>query len=141
MSESPQLDLVLLGESLAICRLPAQAAVPAWATGAFVAITRTPDELSIVCANTAVPSGVQAERDWRAFVVAGPLDFALTGILAAIAAPLAAAGVPIFAISTFDTDYVLVRAAEVGRAIAALRAAGHRIHESFSDEKTYAARY
>jgi uncharacterized protein len=130
MRESPQLDLTLLRESLAVCRLPSQAAVPDWATGSFIAIARTPDELSIVCAEASVPAEVQAERPWRAFMVAGPLDFALTGILAAIATPLAEAGVPIFAISTFDTDYVLVRAADVSRATKALRTAGHRVHES-----------
>jgi uncharacterized protein len=134
MRESPKLDLTLLHESLAVCRLPSQAAIPDWATGTFVAITRTPDELSIVCAADAVPDAVRSEGPWRAFVVAGPLDFALTGILAAIAGPLAEAGVPIFAISTFDTDYVLVRAADVNRAIEALRAAGHRVRESWQGE-------
>ncbi len=138
MTESPHLHLTLLRESLAICRLDSRAALPAWATGAFVAIARTPDELSIVCADAAVPRDVQAERDWRAFAVAGPLDFALTGILAAIVAPLSEAGVPIFAISTFDTDYVLARNADVSRAIAALRAAGHRVHESSGDGETHA---
>jgi hypothetical protein len=76
-----------------------------------------------------VPGDVQAERGWRALVVAGPLDLALTGILAGIAAALAAADVAIFALATYDTDYVLVRSARLGDAVAALRAAGYDVTE------------
>lgn len=119
---------MLLPELLAVCRLDPAASLPLWASaGSFFAITRTRDELSIVCPQQAVPATTQAERDWRALCVAGPLDFALTGILAALAGPLAAAGVSIFALSTYDTDYVLVRAADLDRAITALAAAGHQV--------------
>lgn len=122
------LMLSVLPETLAVCRLASHAPIPAWtALGALWSITRTPDELSIVCANEGVPDFVQAERDWRALQVAGPLDFALTGILAAIAGPLAEAQISIFALSTYDTDYVLVRARDLDRAVAALRAAGHHV--------------
>ena len=89
-------------------------------------MTRTASELSIVCRDASVPASVTANRGWRAIAVDGTLDFALTGVLAALAAPLAAAGVSIFAMSTYDTDYVLVKQDTLDDAVAALRAAGHR---------------
>jgi hypothetical protein len=124
----PTLDLTLLPEALAVCRLPAGAPSPAWLEGeAFASVTRTPAETSVVCRSAVVPEGVRAEPGWRALRVAGPLDFALTGILLSLLAPLAAAGVAVFALSTFDTDYVLVREAALDEALAALAGAGHRI--------------
>lgn len=111
----------------AVCRLAPTAAVPDWAQGAFVAVTRTPAELSVVCPEAPVPQGIQAERGWRLMAVDGPLDFALTGILAALTRPLAQASIPVFALSTFDTDYLLVREAHLGAALDALRAAGHAV--------------
>ena len=122
-----QLTLALLAGAYAVCRLSADAAVPAWATGEFVNVTRAAGELSVVCREDAVPDGVRCERDWRCLRVVGTLDFSLVGVLAALLVPLAAAGVSVFAVSTFDTDYVLVREADLGRAMAALRAAGHSI--------------
>jgi len=116
--------------TLAICRLGAHAAVPAWAGGPLLSVTRTPDELSVVCDQGVVPEGVRAERGWRALAVEGPLDFALTGVLDGLAAPLAAAGISIFAISTFDTDWLLVRDHQLAAASDALRAAGHAIEPS-----------
>lgn len=122
--------MTVLPLRLAVCRLAPDVPLPDWASvAALWSVTRTSDELSVVCAADAVPSGVRAEGPWRALKVAGPLDFALVGILSALAAPLAAAGVSIFAISTYDTDYVLVRDTAVGEALAALRAAGHRVEE------------
>jgi uncharacterized protein len=103
--------------------------VPAWASGegALLAVVRTPAELSVVCSDGAVPDGVHARRGWRALEVSGPLDLALTGVLASPAVPLAQAAVPIFAVSTYDTDYVLVPGARLGDAVAALRAAEHSV--------------
>lgn len=122
------MNLVILQETMAICQLPPEAGLPAWAVeGPFFSITRTPDELSIVCHQANVPDGVTSNRDWRAIKVAGPLDFSLTGILAALAVPLAKAGISIFAISTFDTDYLLVKIDQLENATAVLRAAGHQI--------------
>ena len=124
-----RLTLVVLADQFAICRLAPDAAVPAWAWhGAFVSVTRTAEELSIVCDEAAVPEAVApVERGWRALRVAGALDFALVGILARLSAPLAEAGISIFAISTFDTDYLLVRAADLAAAIEVLGAAGHDV--------------
>jgi len=116
-----------LPDTFAICRLAASAPIPAWARGDFLSITRTRDELSIVCAQPNVPAGIRCERDWCALQVVGQLDFALTGILASLSAPLADAGISIFALSTFDTDYVLVKARDLENAIRVLREAGHKI--------------
>ena len=122
------LTLSVLPETLAICRLDRETAIPVWTTGKFVSITRTSDELSIVCDERAVPSGVKADRGWRALKIEGPLDLALTGVLASIAVPLAEAKINIFAISTFDTDYVLVKAEKLNRALGVLRSAGHAVN-------------
>lgn len=111
---------------LAVCRLDAAAEVPPWAwTGPFVAVTRTPDELSIVCAEDAVPEAVRHESGWGALKIVGPFPFETVGVLSSIAEPLALAGISIFAVSTFDTDWLLVKAVDLDRAAAVLRAAGH----------------
>ena len=121
-------SLTLLPEPLAICRLPPEAGPPEWATAApWWSVTRTEDELSVVCAESFVPEDVAASRGWRALRFAGPLALDETGILASVAEPLAAARVAIFALSTYDTDYVLVPAAQRVAAIDALERAGHRI--------------
>ncbi|MEO1350941.1 MAG: ACT domain-containing protein [Cyanobacteria bacterium J06635_15] len=122
------LSLMVMAQSLAVCRLPAQAKVPDWAMqGQFFAVTRTPEELSIVCEQAQVPPEVLYERDWRSLKVFGPLDFSLTGILSAIATPLASAEISIFALSTYDTDYVLIKAEKLDAAVAVLSAAGHTV--------------
>lgn len=128
MADPSALTLSLLPDTLAVCRLAPDADAPAWAwTGEPASVTRTRDELSIVCRADAVPQEVRAEAGWRCLKVHGPLDFALTGILAALTAPLAAAGIALFAVSTFDTDYLLVKAENLDRAAEVLRGAGHRV--------------
>jgi hypothetical protein len=123
-----QVDLDLLPGAYAICRWSADATLPDWAyQGGFVSVTRTPAELSAVCAFDAVPPGTVCEGPRRILAVRGPLDFALTGVMASLASPLAGAGVSIFVVSTYDTDYVLVRADNLDRAVEALRGAGHRV--------------
>ncbi|HWC79161.1 MAG TPA: ACT domain-containing protein [Pseudonocardiaceae bacterium] len=97
------------------------------ASPGLVSVTRTPDELSVVCPSAYAPEAEQTEGGWRLLTVRGPFEFTLTGILAALAGALAAAGVPIFAVSTFDTDNVLVKGTDLDRAIAALREAGHEV--------------
>ncbi len=121
------LTLVLLEGRFAVCRLAADAPLPAWPAGPFVSMTRTPDELSVVCRQEDVPDGVRCEPGWRLLRVAGSLDFALVGILASLTAPLADAGIPVFAVSTFDTDYLLVKEDRLRAALAILRHAGHDV--------------
>ena len=121
-------SLTLLPESIAICRLEAEDPLPMWATAStWWSITRTADELSVVCAEALVPAGVSASRGWRALRFAGPLPLDQTGILASVTGPLAAARVSVFAIATFDTDYVLIPAAQRAAAIGVLERAGHRV--------------
>jgi hypothetical protein len=113
-----------------VLRLAADAPVPAPlldAPGGLVSVTRTHDELSVVCpAEAAVPAD-QAETGWRLLTVRGPFEFTLTGIMAALSGALAAAGVPLFALSTFDTDHLLVKDDDLARAVIALREAGHEV--------------
>jgi ribosomal protein S18 acetylase RimI-like enzyme len=124
------LHLRALAERLAVCRLDPASEVPAWATRAgFFSVTRTPDELSVVCHETSVPPGVRSEVGWRALCVEGPLDFSMVGVLASLTAPLAEAEISIFAISTHDTDYVLVKEESLEAAVAALREFGHGVQE------------
>jgi uncharacterized protein len=109
----------------AVCRLSAGSPVPAWATGPFVNITRTSDELAIICPAKCVPANVRAERDWRLLKLAGPFPFTAIGVLAAVATPLARAGISLLSIATYETDYFLVKAAAYDEAVAVLTAAGH----------------
>jgi hypothetical protein len=121
-------------ELYAICRLSASDELPAWAAGEeFVAVSRTKSELSIVCDERRVPEEVHAERKRRLIQVEGTLPFSLTGVLAAIAVPLAEANVSIFAVSTFDTDYLLISDNDLQGAIRALEAAGHVVRRQISN--------
>src|SRR5207245_7669555 len=102
--------------------------LPPWATaGDLFSVTRTDDELSVVCRHEAAPGGVFCERGWHCLRVAGSMPFTLVGVLASLTAPVARAGVGVFAISTFDTDYLLVKARDMPKAVAALSAAGHLV--------------
>jgi uncharacterized protein len=122
------LDLTLEPWTLAVCQLPPEAGIPGWATrSAFHAVVRSPGEVTIVCYDAAVPASVRSEKGWRCFSLRGPIPFTETGVVSSLAVPLAAAGVGIFVISTFDTDYLLVPGPMVMTAEAALGAAGHRI--------------
>ncbi len=122
------LTLSVLSGRYAICRLDPQAPVPDWATSLpFFSVTRTSGELSIVCLEARVPEEVRCERGWRVFELQGPFDLAATGILSSVLLPLAEAQVSIFAVSTHDTDYVLVREAQLSQAVSALRARGHSV--------------
>jgi len=122
------LKLSVLDEICSICRLSPDEGIPTWAAGGhFYSITRTRDELSIVCESRYVPTGSRAEPGWRVLKVEGPLDFSLTGILAALAGALANAGVSLFAVSTYDTDYLLIREEDLETGIRALRDAGYEV--------------
>lgn len=123
-----RLTLLVEAESVAVCRLEAHAAVPDWLGAGFSSITRTRDELSIICVDDRrIPDDVRCERGWRLLRVAGTQAFTLTGVLSSVLEPLANDGIGIFAISTFDTDYVMVKEADLARAIESLKRAGHEV--------------
>ncbi|MGX7825011.1 ACT domain-containing protein [Actinokineospora sp. 24-640] len=113
-----------------VARLPAGTPVPTelFTAPGLVSVTSTATEVSVVAPSAHAPDGGRAEPGWRLLTVRGPLAFSLTGIMAALAGVLAAAGVPLFAVSTFDTDHLLVRAVDLDRAVAALREGGHEIN-------------
>lgn len=112
--------------SFAISRLAAHAAVPEWALrGLFFSVTSTGEELSIVCPSSQVPAEIVHENGWACLKLHGPFPFSETGILASFVRPLSERAIPIFAVSTFDTDYVLVKQEWVEKAVQALRDAGH----------------
>jgi uncharacterized protein len=121
----PLLKLIILPERLAVCRMETSAPIPEWAVGeCFLSISRTRDELSVICEEHFVPVGVQASRGWRGFKIVGPLDLDLVGSLVSVAVPLAQSNIGILPIGTFETDYVLVRDRQLGDAVKALRFAG-----------------
>jgi hypothetical protein len=134
MSKSERsFDLTVLPGAFAIVRLAADTPLPRWAArGEFFSVTRTSDEVSVVCLADQVPSGIASETGWRAVKVTGPFALSEIGVLAALTAPLAEAKVSLFAISTFDTDYLLVSEKQLNAAIAALKGAGHRIRQNSS---------
>jgi hypothetical protein len=126
------LDIALLPEEYAVCRLPAGSSVPTGllsgpAGSGVLSVTWTADEVSIICRADRVPSEATVETPWRCLRVVGPLDLALTGILASLVVPLADARVNIVAFSTYDTDYLLVPAVRLDEALATLAHTGHRI--------------
>ncbi|HEX6870882.1 MAG TPA: ACT domain-containing protein [Micromonosporaceae bacterium] len=123
------LDLALLPDDYAVCRLDANTAVPPGlnADGGVLSVTWTEAEISIICTADQAPTSGIVNTPWRCFRVNGPVDLALTGILASLVNPLAEARVNVFAFSTHDTDYVLVPSVRLGEALAALTAAGHRV--------------
>jgi hypothetical protein len=125
-----------------VCQMASDARIPAWAlAGSFFSVVRARDEISIVCAENdcaervrtddRIPAGASIERGWVALKLEGPFPFSMTGVLASFVQPLAAAQIPIFAISTFATDYVLIKRELLAQAVTALGAAGH---ENISDE-------
>ena len=118
-------------EPLAVCRLDPHDAIPSWAVAApFFSVSRTTDELSIVCASDRVPEEITANRGWVALKLRGVFDMSLVGLLLAVARPLAAAGVSIMPLATYDTDYVLVQVKQLDDALAALRIAGHHVDDT-----------
>ena len=115
-----------LPDSYAVVRLHPGADLPAWVDkGPFRSVTRTDNEVSVVCRDHDVPEGESVDRGWTVLEAMGPLDFSLSGIIASLIQPLADAQLPIFVISTFESDYVLIRSADLGRAADALEDAGH----------------
>ena len=124
------LSLTVQQPLLAVVRFPAGSGMPWWAaTSSFLSFTRTSNEDSLVCEEVRVPDGLAAQKGFKALRVDGKLPFHLTGVLASLANPLANADVPIFVVSTHDTDYLLVPETKLTRAAAALREAGHSVSE------------
>jgi uncharacterized protein len=133
MEKGHQLKFRKLHGTYAIVRLAPGAPTPDWASlsnstkADFTSITRTSDELSIVCSTENLPRDVQSSHRWICFKIEGPFAFSLTGVLLSFIAPLSENGIPIFAVSTYDTDYVLVQEPDSDRAFDALRHAGHEL--------------
>lgn len=112
----------------AVCRLDSTSKIPDWLNdSAFCSITKTPDELSVVCTEDNIPSGVKCERGWRILKIQGLLDFSMTGVLASVSTILANQDISIFALSTYDTDYILVKEEQTENAVTALEKAGHKV--------------
>ena len=115
------LTMKLLKEKYGVCRLDKNELIPKWAQNSdFFSITKTCDELSIVCIQDDIPNNILCEKDWRILKIEGPLDFSLIGILASISTILAQNEISVFAISTYDTDYILVKNKDLSNAIQSL---------------------
>jgi len=126
MKSGHQLKFRILLGAYAVVRLNAGAEVPPWAAkGEFTSITHTADELSVVCPTENLPSDVSSPHRWAVLKLEGPFAFSLTGVLLSFLEPLSSNKVPIFAISTYDTDYVLVQEEYSAKALAFLQKAGH----------------
>jgi hypothetical protein len=126
--QTRQLKFRWLTGTHAIVRLAPHAPVPEWATqGEFTSVTRTTDELSIVCPIENLPAEVSSPLRWLCLKLEGPFPFSQTGVLLSFIEPLSSKGIPIFAIATYDTDYVLVQEEWAGTALEMLRAAGHEL--------------
>ena len=122
--------LELLPERLAVCRLEPDQVDLDWDPGeGLLSVTFTSEEVSVVCEEAYAPADAEIARGWRCLRVVGPLDFEMVGVLANLAGALAAERIPIFALSTFDTDHILVRSSDLERSVEALRGAGHEVVE------------
>lgn len=120
------MQLRTLPDSYAVVRLQPGSELPDWVDeGPFRSVTRTDHEVSVVCRDHDVPDGESVDRGWTVLEVKGPLDFTLTGVISSLVRPLAEAEIPIFLISTFESDYVLVRSSDLARAADTLEDAGH----------------
>ena len=125
---SVPVTIIVYEESFAICRLSSGEQVPSWcADSAFLSVSRSPDELSIVCLQRLVPDGVRCSRDWALMRIDGVLDLQMTGVLSGLLAPLSGAGVNVFTISTYDTDYILVPRSKLEKTRTSLSVEGHHI--------------
>jgi hypothetical protein len=123
-----QLKLSLLKDKYAICTLPNDTPIPDWAlTQSLISITRTGKELTIVCRMDSIPSELQSDLNWRCFRIDGSFDLNQIGVISSISSPLADAGISIYVISTYDTDYFLVQDKNVEQTISTLSNSGHSI--------------
>jgi hypothetical protein len=131
-------ELTVLIDAFVVCRLETSMPVPSWALEAarFVSVTRTDDELSIICREQDAPGSLVDSVRWRALKVHGPIPFETVGVLSQLSAALATAKVSLLAVSTHDTDYLFVRSAELAHAVRALRHDGHTVHTSWQAAET-----
>ncbi len=131
MRMPPHLHIAVLEPEIAVCSLPPDVAPPRPVPGTVIySVTVTPEEISVVCEAAHAPAGARVERGWRALRIQGPLDFSLVGVLNSVLTPLVKAQVPVFAISTFQTDFVLVRDTDLRPALTVLRIAEHTIESA-----------
>lgn len=125
------MTLTLYQEDYAICQLSSDSKVPAWAfEGRFYSISKTDDELSVVCGAAFVPNAIKAEKGWRTFKLHGPFAFDEVGVIASLTVPLAQANLGVFVVSTFDTDYLLIKAAQLTSVLEVLKTEQHKILEA-----------
>ena len=130
--QTKRLALYILPESFGICRFDPNASIPGWAlTSRFFSITRTQEEVSVVCHEKLIPQETSCEKGWRCLKVQGPLDFSETGTLSSLAQPLARENVSIFVLSTFDTDYLFVREKDLSKTIETLSQEGFLLKQNF----------
>jgi hypothetical protein len=129
------LDLYVLPERLAICRLGPEEKLPPWAGSAvLLSVTRTQAETTVVCQEENVPAGITCNKSWRCLRIGGVLDFSQTGILSSLTAPLAEEGIPIYALSTYSTDLILIKEKDLSRAVLVLTRSGNRVFSENGQE-------
>jgi hypothetical protein len=128
MDPARKLRFLQLPETFAICRLSPDDGIPTWAvSGILFSVTRTPNELSIVCPQVNLPERAPADRGWRCLMLEGPFELNEVGVMSVITRPLAAAGISIFAISSYSTDYLLIKEEQLSQAVTALAASGFEV--------------
>lgn len=128
--KSSRLILYVLKDRFGICKLGKEEGLPEWVKKSdFISLTWTPEELSIVCEVNCIPENIKVEKPWKCLKVKGPLDFGLTGILAELSQVLAEAGIEIFAISTYNTDYIFIKEKELEHSIKVLSRAGYNFQD------------
>jgi uncharacterized protein len=128
-------ELYLLPRRMAICRLDPEDESPPWASSAVLSsVTRTQAETTVVCQEEDVPAGITCNKSWRCLRIGGVLDFSETGILSSLTALLADDGIPLFALSTYSTDLILIKEKDLSRAVHALLGAGHRVFSENGQE-------
>ena len=121
-------ELFLLPGRMAICRLDPEDEPPPWASsGVFSSVTRTKAELTVVCQEENVPGGITCNKNWRGLRIGGVLDLSETGILSSLTAPLAGEGISVYALSTYSTDFILIKEENLSRAVFALSQEGHKV--------------
>jgi hypothetical protein len=129
-----KLKLSVLPETLVICQMDKDARIPDWLLASpFYSITKTAEEQSVVCFQIHVPEGIKGDEGWRGLKVEGPLDFSAIGVLASLTMPLAKEGISVFAMSTYNTDYLLVKEQHLKKAVEILSREGHQIREDSSE--------